>query len=42
MLEGASLSEYLRKAETMYREEVGRTERYLTWDDIRSALLKEF
>jgi hypothetical protein len=42
MLSGASLSEYLKKAEEMYKEEIARTERYLTWDDIRIALLKEF
>jgi len=36
------LSEYLHKADKFYKDEVERSERYLGWDEIKDALLKEF
>ena len=42
LLQSASLSEYLRKSYTYFKEEQGRIERYLTWDDIKDNLLKTF
>lgn len=42
LLQSASLSEYLHHANRFYNEEKQRTERYLTWDDIRDKVIKEF
>ena len=38
----ASLSEYLKKANQFLKEEESRIDRYLSWDDIKNGILKEF
>ena len=42
LLAKASLSEYLHHANKYFKEESERLQRYLTWPEIGSALIKEF
>ena len=42
LLISASLSEYLKKANQYLTEEESRIDRYLSWDDIKNGILKEF
>lgn len=42
LLASASLSEYIQKANQYLKEEESRIERYLSWDDIKNGILKEF